>query len=61
MSNEPPWRCDYHTDINIQMNYWLVDVANLSECFEPYAKLDPFHLRSPVSRRLERHSKNAVG
>lgn len=37
MSNEPPWRCDYHTDINIQMNYWLADVANLSECFEPYA------------------------
>jgi len=37
MSNDPPWRCDYHTDINIQMNYWLVDVANLSECFEPYA------------------------
>lgn len=37
MSNEPPWRCDYHTDINIQMNYWLADVANLSECFEPFA------------------------
>lgn len=37
MSNQPPWRCDYHTDINIQMNYWLADVANLSECFEPFA------------------------
>ena len=33
----PPWRCDYHTDINIEMNYWLVDVANISECFQPYA------------------------
>lgn len=33
----PPWRCDYHTDINVEMNYWLADVANLSECFEPYA------------------------
>lgn len=37
MSNQPPWRCDYHTNINIQMNYRLADVANLSDCFEPYA------------------------
>jgi alpha-L-fucosidase 2 len=36
--NYPPWRCDYHTDINVEMNYWLPDVANLSECFEPYAR-----------------------
>jgi len=33
----PPWRSDYHTDVNIQMNYWLADQANLSECFLPYA------------------------
>ncbi|MCY3018040.1 MAG: glycoside hydrolase family 95 protein [Planctomycetota bacterium] len=37
-SNNPPWRCDYHTDINIQMNYWPVEVANLSECFQPFAE-----------------------
>ena len=36
-SNTPAWNGDYHTDINIQMNYWATDVANLSECFEPYA------------------------
>ena len=36
-SNHPPWRSDYHTDINVEMNYWLTDPANLSECFEPYA------------------------
>ena len=35
-SNTPPWRCDYHTDINVQMNYWPTDEANLSECFKPY-------------------------
>ena len=34
-SNNPPWRCDYHTDVNIQMNYWFVDQVNISECFEP--------------------------
>ena len=37
-SNEPPWRCDYHTDVNLEMNYWFVDQANLSECFLPLAE-----------------------
>ena len=37
-SNRPPWRCDYHTDINVQMNYWPVEVGNLAECFQPYAE-----------------------
>ncbi len=37
-SNEPPWRSDYHTDVNIEMNYWFVDQANLSECFLPLAE-----------------------
>jgi len=36
-SNNPPWRCDFHSDVNIEMNYWFADVANLSECFTPYA------------------------
>jgi alpha-L-fucosidase 2 len=36
-SNHPPWRSDYHTDINVQMNYWLAGPANLGECFQPYA------------------------
>jgi len=37
-SNTPPWRSDYHTDVNVQMNYWFVDLANLPECFLPYAE-----------------------
>jgi len=37
-NNTPPWRCDYHSDVNIEMNYWFVDVGNLAECFEPYAE-----------------------
>ncbi len=27
-----PWNADYHTNINLQMNYWLAESANLSEC-----------------------------
>jgi len=34
-SNNPPWRSDYHSNINIQMNYWLSETANLPECAEP--------------------------
>ena len=37
-SNNPPWRCDYHSDVNVQMNYWFVDQVNLSECFLPLAE-----------------------
>lgn len=28
---QTPWNCDYHTDVNVQMNYWPAEVTNLSE------------------------------
>ncbi len=31
----PPWNADFHTNINIQMNYWPAEIANLSECHLP--------------------------
>jgi alpha-L-fucosidase 2 len=34
-SNKPPWHSDYHANINIQMNYWPAEPANLSECHTP--------------------------
>lgn len=33
--NTPPWQADYHTNINLQMNYWLSEVTNLPETAEP--------------------------
>lgn len=33
--NTPPWQADYHTNINLQMNYWLSEVTNISETAEP--------------------------
>ncbi len=27
-----PWNADYHTNINLQMNYWQAEQANISEC-----------------------------
>jgi alpha-L-fucosidase 2 len=34
-----PWNCDYHININVQMNYWPAEVCNLSECHEPFFDL----------------------
>lgn len=31
----PPWNSDYHANINIQMNYWLAESTNLTECHLP--------------------------
>lgn len=31
----PPWNCGYTMNINLEMNYWMAEVANLSECQEP--------------------------
>ena len=30
-----PWHCDYHNNINIQMNYWPALCDNLLECMQP--------------------------
>ncbi|MEW2489755.1 glycoside hydrolase N-terminal domain-containing protein [Streptomyces sp. NPDC048411] len=35
-TNTPDWMSDYHTDINVQMNYWLPDRVGLSECFDAF-------------------------
>jgi alpha-L-fucosidase 2 len=35
----PPWFCGYYFNINVQMNYWLAEVGNLSECHEPLLEL----------------------
>ncbi len=34
-STNPPWTCDYHTNINQQMLYWPAEVTNLGECQLP--------------------------
>jgi len=30
-----PWRGDFHTNINLQMNYWPAEVTNLADCHLP--------------------------
>jgi alpha-L-fucosidase 2 len=38
-SMNPSWDSKYTTNINLQMNYWPVDSANLSDCAEPLIRL----------------------
>lgn len=35
----PPWLSDFHSNINLQMNYWPVLMCNLPECMEPLTNL----------------------
>jgi alpha-L-fucosidase 2 len=36
---DTPWNGDYHTNINLQMNYWPAEVTNLAETVEPLTRL----------------------
>ncbi|MBX7258339.1 MAG: glycoside hydrolase family 95 protein, partial [Candidatus Hydrogenedentes bacterium] len=54
-----PWNCDYHHNINDQMNYWPVEVCNLSECHEPFLKFID-SLREP-GRKTAKAYWNADG
>ncbi len=35
---QTPWNCDYHLDINVQMNYWPAEVCGLGDCHMPLMK-----------------------
>ncbi|MCH7225209.1 glycosyl hydrolase family 95 catalytic domain-containing protein [Haloferula sp. A504] len=36
---QTPWNCDYHLDINVQMNYWPAEMCGLGDCHTPLFKL----------------------
>jgi alpha-L-fucosidase 2 len=38
-NKDPAWGSKYTTNINLEMNYWPVDVFNLGECIEPLMHL----------------------
>lgn len=50
----PPWNCDYHLNINLQMNYWPAEVTNLAECALPLFDLLEM-LREPGRKTAEIH------
>jgi alpha-L-fucosidase 2 len=36
-SLEPAWNCDWHLNVNMEMNYWPAEPCALPECAEPLA------------------------
>lgn len=36
---QPPWSCNWTSNINVEMNYWPAETCNLSECAEPLFSL----------------------
>ncbi|MDR1816592.1 MAG: glycoside hydrolase family 95 protein [Puniceicoccales bacterium] len=48
-SKNPPWSSDYHANINVQMNYWLAEPANLADCHT--ALFDLITSQIPVWRK----------
>ena len=47
-----PWNADFHTNINLQMNYWPAEVCNLSEMTDPLTNfIDYFRVPGRVTAR----------
>ncbi|MBP7935897.1 MAG: glycoside hydrolase family 95 protein [Phycisphaerae bacterium] len=65
-SNAPPWACDYHTNINIQMNYWPAEITNLAECHRPLfdlirSQLDPWRKATKAEKEYATASGTVRG
>ncbi|MBN2683968.1 MAG: glycoside hydrolase family 95 protein [Pontiellaceae bacterium] len=54
--NNPPWRSDYHSNINIEMNYWPGEPTNLSECQVPFLRYVQSQI--PIYRKRTREKYN---
>ena len=52
----PPWGSDFHTNINLQMNYWPAGCANLTEAEEPF-----INFMKKVSALGEKTAKDLFG
>ena len=49
---DTPWNGDWHLNVNVQMNYWLAEVGNLSDLHQPlFALIDS--LQQPGARTAE--------
>lgn len=54
--NTPPWNADYHSNINVQMNYWPAEVTNLAECHRPL-----LNLMNALREPFRKSTRNVMG
>ncbi len=52
----PPWGSDYHTNINLQMNYWPAEAGNCSETVAPLT-----HFMKMISKFGKQTAKDLFG
>ncbi len=52
----PPWGSDFHTNINLQMNYWPAGCANLSDTEKPFV-----HFMKTVSESGKKTAQKLFG
>ena len=62
-SNKPPWSSDYHSNINIQMNYWLAEPSNLAECHETFlnlirSQLEPWRKATQIAKEFKKEGRS---
>ena len=50
--NNAPWHSDYHSNINLQMNYWPAETTNLAECHQPLIDMLN-HMRAPSKQATQ--------
>jgi alpha-L-fucosidase 2 len=65
-SNKPPWSSDYHANINVQMNYWGAEPANLPECHLPFfdliqSQLEPWRKATQAEKEFRTTSGRVRG
>ena len=58
---QTPWNGDYHTNINVQMNHWIVEQGNLSELHLPLAELTLGLIESGEKTAKDFYGKEAEG
>jgi len=57
-NNNPSWSSDYHSDLNFEMMYTGVEVANLPECFGPF--LNYLQSQIPVWRYFTTNTSTSI-
>ena len=59
-SNRPAWASDYHSNINLEMNYWPAEPANLAECHIPFIDY-VMSIREVSAKNTQKHYGNVRG
>ncbi len=59
----PPWMSDYHTNVNLQMNYWPTYVTNLAECGDSLVRFteslrEPGRITAKIYAGIESTAEN---